>query len=107
MNQVFRTDQFRSALKEIGKYIARESGSRDIAIGFLHRIDEKCQAYARQPGMGDMRPDLGEEIRCFPVGSYVVFYQPVEQEILLLAIIHGARDIPVVFQKCLILRNSS
>ncbi len=99
MNQVFRTDQFRNALKEIGTYIAKESGSRTIATDFLHRIDEKCQAYARQSGMGEMRPDLGEEIRCFSVGSYVVFYHPIDQGIMLLAIIHGARDIPVVFQK--------
>ena len=99
MSQAIRTDQFRHSLKEIGQYIARESGSRKIATDFLHRIQEKCEVYARQSGMGEMRPDLGEEIRCFTVGSYVIFYRPIEQGVLLVAIIHGARDIPVVFRK--------
>tara|TARA_R110002111_G_scaffold164386_3_gene230578 strand:+ start:32276 stop:32590 length:315 start_codon:yes stop_codon:yes gene_type:complete len=98
MNQVLQTDQFRSAIKEIGKYIAQESGSRKIATDFLLRIGEKCQAYARQPEMGELRSELGEEIRCFPVGSYVIFYRPIEKGILLVAIIHGARDIPAVFR---------
>lgn len=99
MRQVLQTDQFRSAIKEIGKYIAQESGSRKIATNFLLHIHEKCQAYARQSEMGELRSELGKGIRCFPVASYIVFYRPTEKGILLLAIIHGARDIPVVFRK--------
>jgi len=99
MRQILRTDQFRFAIKEIGKYIAQKSGSRKIATDFLHRIGEKCQVYARQPEMGELRPELGHEIRCFPVASYLVFYRPVEKGILLLTIIHGARDVPMVFRK--------
>ena len=53
MNQVLQTDPFRTAIKEIGKYIARESGSREIAVDFLKRTAEKCEAYARQPEMGN------------------------------------------------------
>lgn len=99
MNPILQTDQFRTTIKETGLYIARESGSRKIATGFLRRIGKKCEIYARQPEMGELRPELGEEIRCFPVGSYVIFHRPLEQGILLLAIIHGARDIPAVFRK--------
>lgn len=107
MSQVLRTDRFKFALKEIGKHIAKESGSRKIATDFLYRIHEKCQVYARQTGMGDMRPDLGEGIRCFPVASYVIFYRPIEKGILLLTIIHGSRDIPVVFRELFASRKSS
>lgn len=99
MNPILQTATFRSAIKEVGKYIARESGSRKIATDFLHQIDEKCRTYARQPEMGELRSELGEEIRCFPVGSYVIFYRPLKNGILLVAIIHGARDIPAVFRK--------
>ncbi len=99
MNQVLQTDPFRTAIKEIGKYIARESGSRKIAVDFLKRTAEKCEAYACQPEMGELRAELGEEIRCFPAGNYVIFYRRFDQGIILLAIIHGARDIPAVFRK--------
>jgi toxin ParE1/3/4 len=99
MNQVLQTDQFRAAIKEIGKYIARESGSRKIATDFLQRIGEKCQIYARQPELGELRPEVGEGLRCFHVGNYVIFYRPHEKGVLLLAIIHGARDIPAVFRR--------
>lgn len=80
MNQAYQTAPFRSAVKEIGKYIARESGSRKVATDFLRRINEKCMVYARQPEMGELRSELGEEICCFPVGSYVIFYRPDERE---------------------------
>ena len=69
MSQVLRSDQFRLKIKEIGTYIAKESGSRKTATDFLRRIHEKCQLYARQPEMGELRSELGEGIRCFPVSS--------------------------------------
>jgi len=65
----------------------------------LDTIDEKCRAYAAQPEMGDLRSELGDDVRCFPAGNYVVFYRPHDDGILVLLVIHGARDIPVVFRR--------
>jgi toxin ParE1/3/4 len=48
--------------------------------------------------MGDPRPDLGEGLRCFVVGSYVVIYKPLDDGILVLLVVQGARDIPAVFR---------
>ena len=55
-------------------------------------------AYARQPGMGDPRFELGDGVRSFAAGSYVVFYRPEADGILILLVAHGARDIPNVFR---------
>lgn len=99
MARVIRSAQARDDLKEIGRYIARESGDRSIAVRFLQRIGEKCEQYARQPLMGDARDELAENVRCFPIGNYVVFYQTLEDGILVLTVIHGARDIPKVFRQ--------
>jgi len=49
--------------------------------------------------MGDPRPDLGENIRCFPVGNYVVIYRPLGDGIIVLLVIHGAMDIPTAFRE--------
>ncbi|MCH7988184.1 MAG: type II toxin-antitoxin system RelE/ParE family toxin [Planctomycetes bacterium] len=83
-------------MKEIGRYIAKQSQSLETALRFLNAIDAKCEQYARQPMMGTTRPDLQAEVRCFSVGSYVVLYRPITDGILVLLVVHGHRDIPSV-----------
>ena len=85
-------------LDDIFDYIGRENHSPSAAANVLRQIDEKCSSYARQSHMGSTRPDLGSDVRCFSVGSYVVIYRPVADGILVLTVVHGARDIPVVFR---------
>jgi toxin ParE1/3/4 len=70
----------------------------NTALRFLDRIDEKCELYATQPEMGTPRPDLADNVRCFPVGDYVVFYEPLRNGIRVLLVVHGSRDIPNVFK---------
>ncbi len=98
MARVIRTPLARNDLKEIGRYIARESQSREVAIRFLDSIEQKLQLYATQPELGERRPDLGDQVRHFPVGNYVVFYRPIEAGIELLRVFHGSRDIPAVWR---------
>lgn len=64
----------------------------------LERIDGKCGLYATQPQAGAPRPDLGENVRCFAVDHHVVIYRPLDDGILVLLVVHGARDIPAVFR---------
>ena len=100
MGRVLRTQQARGDLKAIGRHIAEQSQSqsRDIALRFLDRIESKCELYATQPLIGEARPDLAEDIRCFPIADYIVFYRPLHDGILILTVVHGARDIPAVFR---------
>lgn len=78
MGRIVRSDDAERDLDEIGLHIARGSGSLDVALRFLDKINGPCAAYARQPEMGDPRPDLGENLRLFPVGDYVVVYRPLD-----------------------------
>jgi len=98
MGRAVRTPVARQDLKGIGRHIATESGSREVALRFLDRIAEKTVIYATQPELGERRPDLGPEVRCFSVGSYVVFYRPRRNDIEVLRVIHGSRDIPSVWR---------
>ncbi len=41
------------------------------------------------PLMGRARPELGEEIRSMPGASYVVFYRPSPQAIVLVRVLSG------------------
>lgn len=98
MPRILRIDDAEDDLVEIGRHIASRSGNVDVAIRFLDRIEEKFLAYARQPEMGDQRPDLGDNIRVFPVDNYVVIYQPLSDGILVLMVTQGSRNIPRVFK---------
>ena len=84
-------------LGAIFDYIGREKLSPTAAANVLRQINDKCSSYARQMHMGSLRPDLGSEVRCFPVAGYVVIYRPLPDGILVLTVVHGARDIPAVF----------
>jgi toxin ParE1/3/4 len=42
---------------------------------------------------GPPRPELGENIRSFPVGNYILFYKPLEGGIELVRVLSRYRDI--------------
>jgi len=98
MPRVVRTASAREDVKEIGRYIAEQSQSLDLAIRFLDRVDQKCKLYAAHPQMGTPRTDLGPAVRCFSVGDYVIFYEPHRRGIRILLVTHGSRDVPSVFR---------
>jgi plasmid stabilization system protein ParE len=53
---------------------------------------------ARNPYLGRSRDDLRAGYRGFPIGEYVVFYRLTEaNEILVLRVIHGSRDLEQIF----------
>jgi plasmid stabilization system protein ParE len=69
MSRVVRPASIRADLKDIGRYIAQQSQSLDLALQFLDRVDDKCNLYASHPEMGTSRTDLGPKVRCFPVSD--------------------------------------
>ena len=85
----------------IWHYVFRESESLEVADRLTDAIDDRCRIYVDQPEMGQLRADLAEQVRCFPVGNYVVFYLPLDDGIEVVRIIHGAQDIPARFRRAL------
>lgn len=49
------------------------------------------------PESGRKRPDLAPDLRSLPVGNQVIFYRPIPDGIQVIRVLHGARDIPAVF----------
>lgn len=56
-------------------------------------FDRKAELYAGNPLLGEVWSDLEEEVRAFRVGRYLALYQPIENGIEVLRILHTARDI--------------
>jgi toxin ParE1/3/4 len=98
MGQVHRSSKADDDLDAIGEYIARQSGSTGTAARFLAELDERMESYARQPLMGELRDDLGPDIRMFAFRkNYIVLYRPLDDGIDVLRVFHTARDYPRLF----------
>jgi len=93
--KVLRKPQAEADLIEIWTYIAQDSPTR--ADKLLDEIDEKSQTLAQSTFIGKARDELGSKIRSFPIGNYVLFYQPIEDGIEIIRVLHGARDIEALF----------
>ncbi len=62
----------------------------------LERISETCETVWRFPRIGVRRKDLeprGNEIRSLTCWSFVIFYTLVDEEPVVVRVIHGSRDI--------------
>lgn len=69
----------------------------DAAEVYISKIREHCGLIASQPGMGVNRSDIEDNIRSFPVDSYVIYYEQHDSSIRILRVWHTAQD-PVSFR---------
>ncbi len=95
MAQVQRTRPAEIDLLEIWTYIAEDSA--EAAEEVLRSIAQKCRDCAEFPGMGRRRDELSPGLRSVVQGSYIIFYRPLEDGIRLMRVVHGARDLPSLF----------
>ncbi|MBL8809810.1 MAG: type II toxin-antitoxin system RelE/ParE family toxin [Planctomycetaceae bacterium] len=91
MTRLLITESAQADLDQIWLFIARDNPI--AADQFVERLISRCHSYANQPLLGERRPELGPDIRCFSAGSYVVFYLPMADGVQLARVIHGARDV--------------
>lgn len=83
-------------LEEIADYIARDDPRR--ALSFVRELRGHCGRIAEAPQAWPARPELGRDIRCSVHGRYVVFFHIAGIDVLIVRILHGARDIPSAFE---------
>jgi toxin ParE1/3/4 len=65
---------------------------------FLDSLEETCELLAEHPLLGRSRTELGEGLRSFPVGNYLIFYTPAADGIDVARVIYGGRDLPGIFR---------
>jgi toxin ParE1/3/4 len=60
----------------------------------LDSIQSTVELLATQPEMGRARPELANGLRSFPTrSSYIIFYLPDDEGLLVVRVLHHARDI--------------
>jgi toxin ParE1/3/4 len=87
-----------SDLEQIWDYIARESGSIEIADRLIDSLTQRFYLLSIHPYLGRRRDEeLRPGIRSFPVGDYLVLYRVEGSDVLVLRVLHGRRDIERLF----------
>ena len=94
--QVIFTVQAEHDLEEIGDYIAADNPSR--AVSFVQELRAHCAKIAAAPLAYAARPELGDDIRGCTHGRYLILFQPARDAVLIVRILHGSRDLPLIFQ---------
>jgi toxin ParE1/3/4 len=87
--------QARNDIDGIWDYIACDNpaaADRVIAL-----FEQKFLLLSSQPLIGESRDKLQIGLRSFSVGNYVIFYRPMKNSLEVARVIHGARDIDLLF----------
>ncbi len=93
-------EQAKTDLLRIKRYIARESGSNELALKYTEKLRQQCRKIADLPGtMGRARPELMEGVRSFPHDNYVILFRYSDSVLEIISIIEGHRDIEELFRQ--------
>ena len=92
--------QAEADLDDVWLYVARESGSMDVATRLIDAIARRFFLLANFPYIGRSRDeDFGAGMRSAYVGEYVIVYCVDGQDVLILRVVHGRRDLEALFGK--------
>jgi len=81
-------------LDDIAQHTALESGSLDIANGFLDKLITSCEKLAELPGIfGTGRPELLPGMRSTPCQTYLIFFRYQDDTVEIINILAGNRDL--------------
>lgn len=89
----------RDDLKRISHYIAVERQSPEGANRLRGYFLDSFRRLARSPLIGQACPEFGPNMRIWPMGNYVVLYQPRKGGIDIVQVAHGAQDLPVIVRR--------
>jgi toxin ParE1/3/4 len=91
--------QAESDLDEIWYFLATQSSSIDVADRVIDSITARFAQLALQPYIGRRRDeDLRPGVRSFVVGDYVIAYRVDGDNVLILRVLRGSRDIEALFR---------
>ena len=92
------TETAEADLAEIWSYLA-EDASESIATDFLLQIQARFRQPSTFPLSGALRPYLAPDLRVIFHGTYAIYYLPRTEEIIIVRILHGSRDIAEIAQE--------
>ncbi|HLA85317.1 MAG TPA: type II toxin-antitoxin system RelE/ParE family toxin [Thermoguttaceae bacterium] len=85
-------------LDEIWDYIGIENNNPVAASRQIEVLYEKFLLLANEPLLGQLREDLGKNLRAFVARPFVVLYRPTVHGIEVVQVVHFARDVYTVLR---------
>ena len=95
MSRIVLDQAAEADLIEIWQFIAGDNPT--AADRMLDRIWDGFRVIERFPHGGTARPELAPNLRCFSVGSYVIYFRPAAEGVQIARVLHGARDVDAMF----------
>ena len=93
------TPEARQNASDIWDYFAAQAGQRQ-ADRVLARIYDDCERLATTPGLGHFRADSHDpDLKFFLVYSYLIVFRWQTRPLQVVAVIHGARDLPKILKR--------
>jgi toxin ParE1/3/4 len=87
--RLLKTPAAENDLFSIWEHIAKDSLS--AADRFLRRLQNRFEQLQQFPLSGESQSQHRSGLRSIVEGSYIVFYEPRQNEILIYRVLHGAR----------------
>jgi toxin ParE1/3/4 len=92
MSRIKRTRSAIVDVTTIWNYIAERNFP--AAEVWADRVDAKLRLLARNPELGESVDHLRQGARRVSLQNYVLYFEPIEDGVRLLRVVHGARDVP-------------
>jgi toxin ParE1/3/4 len=97
MNRYRIAPEARSDLDGVWDYLGLQKQNPTAAYRQIEVLYDKFSLLAANPLLGEVRNDLGANLRSFVAGNYVVVYRIVGGRIEITRVVHAARDIRAMF----------
>ncbi len=78
-------------LRDIAGYIADDNQHR--ALSFLEELELKARHVAEWPTAYPERNDISEGLRVAVHGRYLILFRDLRDEVRVVRVVHGARDL--------------
>ena len=87
-------------IDDIWCYIAKQSGDFDIADRFIDSLADRFLLLARHSHVGRSRAqDLRPGLRSFALGEYIIIYRVEPEDVLILHVMRGNRNIQTLLRQ--------
>ena len=92
MSRIRVSSEAAADLDDIWLYVAEKS-SVALADRQIDAIVGRFALLARMPRLGRPRPEIIPGLLSFPVANYVIYYTAHKPRVVVLRVLHGARDV--------------
>ena len=92
MSKYVLSQEAENDIEEIFEFGETKFGNAQ-AISYLIQMEEHFMLLAKNPGIGKKRNEIKEGLFSLPYVSHVIFYRILENQIRIVRVLYGGRDL--------------